>query len=230
MLRKVGGEKMEKGRSSKVVAVVALVVAVFGLTLGFAAFSNTLVISSSANVKPDASAFSVVFSNDESSVVEGGVQATTYDDGATGDAATLDATTVTGIKANFTKPGQKVTYTFYAHNTGSYIAYLRSISYKNISESVQQHKVCTVTDQEIDENEATDSLVQAACEGISISVAVGSETATGTTTVTGHSLALSAHETVVVTVEYGSTASPADGEFDVTFGDIELLYSSVDGE
>lgn len=221
---------MEKGRSSKVVAVVALVVAVFGLTLGFAAFSNTLVISSSANVKPDASAFSVVFSNDANSVVEGGVEATTYEDGVTGDAATLNATTVSGIKANFTKPGQKVTYTFYAHNTGSYIAYLRSISYKNISESVQQHKVCTVTKQDVAENEATNDLVQAACGGISISVDVGTENATGTETVTGHALALNSHETVVVTIEYASDASPADGEFDVTFGDIELLYSSVDGE
>ncbi len=53
---------MEKQRQTKVITIVALVVAVFGISLGFAAFSNILTISSSATVKPDALSFSVRFS------------------------------------------------------------------------------------------------------------------------------------------------------------------------
>ena len=50
---------MEKSRTSKIIAVVALVVAVLGLSLGFAAFSNTLTISSSATVSPDSGDFDI---------------------------------------------------------------------------------------------------------------------------------------------------------------------------
>ena len=39
---------MERDRSGKVIAIVALLVGVVGLTIGFAAFSNTLTIQSSA--------------------------------------------------------------------------------------------------------------------------------------------------------------------------------------
>jgi hypothetical protein len=49
-------------RNSKVIAIVALCIGVVGLSLGFAAFSNTLTISSSATVAPDASTFNVDFS------------------------------------------------------------------------------------------------------------------------------------------------------------------------
>ena len=48
---------MERNRQTKVIAIVALCVAVVGLTLGFAAFSNTLTISSSATVTPNESDF-----------------------------------------------------------------------------------------------------------------------------------------------------------------------------
>ena len=48
---------LEKNRGSRVIAIIALIVAVLGLTIGFAAFSSTLNISSSANVKPNAETF-----------------------------------------------------------------------------------------------------------------------------------------------------------------------------
>ena len=50
---------MEKDRSTKIIAIAALLIGIVGLSLGFAAFSNTLTISSSAEVTPDQSAFNV---------------------------------------------------------------------------------------------------------------------------------------------------------------------------
>ena len=50
---------MRQNRQSKVVAILALCVSVVGLTLGFAAFSNTLTISSSVTVSPDSSDFKI---------------------------------------------------------------------------------------------------------------------------------------------------------------------------
>ncbi len=50
---------------------------------------------------------------------------------ATGEDATISDTTISGLKANFTVPKQSVTYTFYAHNVGLYIAYLRSINFND---------------------------------------------------------------------------------------------------
>ena len=206
---------MEKQRQTKVITIVALVVAVFGISLGFAAFSNILTISSSATVKPDASSFSVLFSSSSTSQLTDPVTATGTNN-ATGEDATISDTTISGLKANFTAPGQSVTYTFYAHNVGSYIAYLRSINFND-------GKSCAATS-----SDTTASLVTAACDDISLSVTVGSLSATANTEVSNHSLAIDAYEQVVVTITYASDGDRADGPFDVTFGDVELEYSSAD--
>ena len=47
----------------------------------------------------------------------------------TAEDATIDNSgdpTITGLKANFTEPGQKVEYVFYSHNAGEYDAFLNS--------------------------------------------------------------------------------------------------------
>ncbi|MBQ3511969.1 MAG: hypothetical protein IJA30_06735 [Bacilli bacterium] len=48
---------MEKERQIKLLSIIALVVAITGMTLGFAAFSTTLNISSSATVTPNSEDF-----------------------------------------------------------------------------------------------------------------------------------------------------------------------------
>ena len=50
---------MEKERQVKLLSIIALVVAITGMTLGFAAFSTTLNISSSATVTPNSSDFKI---------------------------------------------------------------------------------------------------------------------------------------------------------------------------
>ena len=202
---------MERNRSSKIIAVVALVVAVFGLTLGFAAFSNTLTISSSAYVSPSSENFKIGFSKSASSATETGTLAGSPTGAASAGSATLAGTTVSGLKANLTAPGESVSYTFYVHNTGEYDAFLNSITFENVAGG-SAPKTCT------------------ACEDISVSVKVGNDAAVAgsVATVTGHSLLKTKNETVVVTISYASDGDRADGEFNVAFGDLKLVYGTVD--
>lgn len=215
---------MERDRSAKIIAIVALCVAVVGLSIGFATFSNNLTIKSNAKVTPNASDFDVNFSTSNTSELDGTVSGIGTNS-ATAEDATIDnsdSPTITGLKANFTEPGQKVTYSFYAHNAGKYVAYLNNVTYANVSGKTAT-KVCTA-------GVGTDAtMVDAACNGISISVKVGSDTYTGSMdSISNHLLNLDSYEEVVVTIEYASDASRADGDFEVAFGDIILTYSSVD--
>ena len=215
---------MERDRSAKIIAIVALCVAIVGLSVGFAAFSNELTINSNATVSPNASDFDVNFSTSNTSEQDGTVIGVGTNS-ATAENATIDnsnSPTITGLKANFTEPGQKVTYSFYAHNAGKYVAYLNNVTYANVSGKTAT-KVCTAGVN----TDAT--MVEAACNGISVSVKVGSETYTGSMdSITNHSLGLDGYEEVVVTIEYASDASRADGDFEVAFGNITLTYDSVD--
>lgn len=215
---------MEKNRSSKIIAVFALVIAVLGLTLGFAAFSNTLTISSSAYVSPSSEDFKVAFSSSSTDAEAVGELAGTQTGSATAEVATLTGTAITGIKANLTEPGEKVTYTFYVHNTGKYNAYLNAITFANTSGG-NSPKACTAVDAN-----ATPELVSAACEDISISIKVGSDAAVSGSqaAITGHTLLKNNNEPVVVTITYAENGNRADGEFNVAFGDINLTYGTID--
>ncbi|MBO5120199.1 MAG: hypothetical protein J6C28_00750 [Bacilli bacterium] len=50
---------MEKQRQIKILSIIALVIAITGMSLGFAAFSSTLNISSSASVSPNSDDFKI---------------------------------------------------------------------------------------------------------------------------------------------------------------------------
>ena len=50
---------MKNSRQTKLLVIIALVLALTGMSLGFAAFSSTLSISSSASVTPNSSDFKI---------------------------------------------------------------------------------------------------------------------------------------------------------------------------
>lgn len=213
---------MNESKSYKIIAIVALLLGIVGVTLGYAAFSSTLTISSSAEVKPDPSTFNVDFSSSNSSVVANAITPTLSANvtGFSATSATIDNTTdptISNLKATFTAPGQSVTYTFYSYNAGEYIAYLNSIVFSG-------SKTCTA------KSGTTQALVNTACTGINLSVKVGTEAVTSTSvaTITGHSLAKNGAEEIVVTISYADGSERADGDFDVTLPDIILTYDSVD--
>ncbi len=213
---------MNESKSYKIIAIVALLLGIVGVTLGYAAFSSTLTISSSAEVKPDPSTFNVDFSSSNSAVEANPIvptlsaQVTNF----TATNATIDNTsdpTISNLKATFTEPGQSVSYTFYAYNAGEYIAYLNSIIF-------QGSKTCT------GKTGTTQALVDTACTGIDLSIKVGNEavTSASVSSLTGHSLGINGAEEITVTISYAAGSGRADGDFDVTLPDIVLTYDSVD--
>lgn len=228
---------MEKDRSAKVLAIIALFIAVIGLSLGFAAFSQNLDIKPAAQVEPDKSSFRVVFSSNKNSLMTESITPT-FTPGEVGapkgDPATIanpdkgstaSNPTITGINAKFTAPGQTVTYTFYAFNDGEYDAYLRAITFNG-------SKTCTPSAELTNENAGSTESVEAACAGIKVKVTIGGET-DYTEDVTkddfkSHLLSKGAGEEVKVEIKYEEASSIADGDFTVKLPDITLNYQSVD--
>ncbi len=213
---------MNDNKVYRIISIAALLLAAIGVTIGYAAFSNTLTISSAAEVRPDSSAFNVDFSSSSSSVVANPITPTlsTTATGFTATNATINNATdpvISNLKATFTEPGQSVTYTFYSYNAGQYVAYLNSIVFEGT-------KTCTAAQG------TTQSLVNTACNGITLSAKVGSEAATTTSvaTISGHTLGINTAEEIEVVISYEAGSGIADGDFDVTLPDIVLTYASAD--
>ena len=232
--------------------IAALIIAIVGLSIGFAAFSNTLNISSSASVNPDASALKVVFAKDYfteqkttlNQLDTTAVVPTTAGTGVTATNGVInndgqDGPTLTGLSAAFTAPGQSVTYNLYVVNAGQLKAYLTDLVFgttgnpaKAVSCTVAQtKKVNDTTVNLTDEEKATESLVDAACEGISVSVKIGTLTAmTSSGSLNNLPLEVKGYEPVQIVISYAAGSAYVDGPMNVAFGDIEINASSVGTE
>lgn len=222
---------MEKdNRKVKVIAIAALLVAVLGVSIGFAAFTRTLTIDAGAVVSPEDD-FDVVFSKSSSSVdTTGGVDASakTPADLTTTTAVIANDNTggplISNLKATFTQPGQSATYTFYAYNDSDYTAYLKNVDFTAAATK------CTASTG----SSVTAALMNAACPDIKIKISVGSDNTTqnleADTAVSSHSLAAGAGELITVVIYYDQVANQtlADGPFDVDLGTIQLIYKTVD--
>ncbi len=212
---------MGRDRNSKVIAVVALIVAVVGLGIGFAAFTSTLTISANATVTPSGDAFKVVF--DTTYETEGIECDTTVGNASVTETGTVADTTISGIKVAFTDPGDSVTCTAQVKNTGEYIAYLNAITTSDL------------TCKKATSSQATDALVTAACAGIEATFTVGKDSATSksassvsNSAITSHTLAKAGTEKVTIKIEYKTGSARADGAFDVTIPATTLTYGSAD--
>ena len=209
-------------RKKKLIIMIALI-AVVGVSIGFAAFSSSLLIKSSLSVDPDSSTFSVVFSSSSTALETNAITPTVNPTTLTASSATINNSgkypTIENLEATFTEPGDSVSYTFYARNTGKYDAYLTSIVFQDLTSGV--FKECIP-------GEGTDkTLVASACNSISATVTVGSESATSTTLgIADHELLQGNSETVTITLSYASNGTRADGPFEVNFGNIYLTYGT----
>ena len=107
---------MEKERRIKVLSVVALIIAVLGLTVAFAALSETLTINGTASV--DAASWDIHFENLTGPDLEG--------TGKVNDTASLSGTSISNVNMSVTKPGDSVTYYFDIVNDGTIDAVLET--------------------------------------------------------------------------------------------------------
>ena len=217
---------MTQSRGTKIIAIVALCIAVTSLSIGFALFTRDLTIKSSAEVNVSNN-MRVEFVDDTGSETNKSVTGTKYvGDTITTDTsfvnagvATIDGTTIKDLKATFTAPGQKVTYAFKVKNFGPNDAWLNTVTY------AAPTATCTPKTKTADNNPATADLATAACAGMSVKVSVG-----GTVYSSGANpqvkIAEGSTQDVIVTIEYAADSKVADGDFDVTFGDVTLTDGS----
>lgn len=216
---------MEKERSTRIIAIVALLIAVFGVSIGFAAYSASLNISNTSATVGASSAddFKVVFSNNQDS---DNVSIDTLISNATATGATavkgtgalMNSTTITGLSANFTDQNQKVEYTLYARNTGKFDAYLNNVTIGSVAQK------CVAS------TGTTQSLVDNVCDSITMTVKVGTEAATevSVSNISNHLLGKGLYEPITITLEYAENEFAVDGDFTVNFGQITLGYDYVD--
>ena len=128
---------MEKGRRSKSLFILVLSLLLLATTIGFAAFSANLNISSSATVTPNEEDFKLLVSGSNIDPNVNIVNPEIVGD-ATADDITINNSknsSSTSINVNFTEPGQSVAYLFYLHNVGQYDAFLNTLTFKNVVDS-----------------------------------------------------------------------------------------------
>ena len=224
-------------RNRQGITIAALIVAIIGLSIGFAAFSNTLTIRSSASVNPT-NTMNVVFSSLNNGVGTTPVAPTlnTSATGFTATNATINGDTLSNLNVSFTEPGQSVTYStnLYVYNDGNYQAQLTGITFEDADGSQEgdenpwKHCVAITENVEL-ANQATQSLVNAACEGINISVTIGTaENVTPASldkTLNHQIINVEGYLNARVTISYDGAY--VDGPMSVTFGDIKIGATSA---
>ena len=220
---------MEKNNNGKVVAIVALVVAVVALSVGFAAFADQLTIDGSATVK-GANAFDATTGNgleylstspechatdDSSSVTTSPYTA----GGASGD-------TWSGISVPLTTAHPSVTCTATVQNNTAYLAHLTGIATttgiscvsSGTNKTTNETNICGATT-------VTVQVGSVATDKIEFGTSSASNTST-TGTIAAKNGSTPGTATVTVIIAYTNTAV-ADEDVVVTLPTITHSYSSA---
>lgn len=113
---------MEKTRKVKIISLIVLVVMVLGLTVAFAALSQTLTINGSAAV--NTASWDIHFENLTLSEKTGTAEVS--------GTPQLTGTSISGIDVSLNKPGDKIVYEFDLVNNGSIEAKLTNINVNNL--------------------------------------------------------------------------------------------------
>lgn len=240
---------MERNRQTKVLVIIALVLAICGMTLGFAAFSSTLNISSSATVTPNSNDFKVVVYGATNyddinweNFFETDVDMTKWsydyavpidrsDTGLSATNATIDNTNfiVSNMSAEFIEPSTfSIGYIFLIKNEGEYGTYISIPQYlKDQYLSGEHMGTCTPGDG------ATKELVQEACEGIfagitSVINSNGENISNYLVDPTASDYMIGVGDYVLVSYEIGYEGEArADGPFSVKFEDFKITFSTA---
>ena len=233
---------MERNKQTKIMVIVSLCVAVLCLTLGFAAFSNTLTISSSATVTPDASDFKMVAYgiDPNSDVIFQDFSSFRFDSSVYTSltttkplvntesdvyclqptiVSTLNSIKISNISVNFKNTGVNTYHAFMIKNEGKYAAYLtdEDSKFNNVL-----NRTCTASDN------ATPSLVEAACADIFARVNLY-ESSGGPVRFDNGAYLIEPGDYVIIIFQIGYSlmSNMADGEFEAKFDELTLKFSTV---
>lgn len=234
---------MSKTRNKKlIIIIIVLTFAIGVMSLGFAAFSNTLTISSAATVNPNPEDFKMVIYGfkDKESVdyfVENGF---TFSDSLLSDsvgfayeneqetetdAAIIDNSnhTISNIKV-YIKNAGKAIYPFIVKNDSKYDAYLDLTNMQKGEETALGNiinKTCTPAEN------TSPTLVAAACEGVIGIAGVFDPEKVNVKTITEdyYKIPVGGYEILAINIEYYGPY--ADGDFDVTFENFQFKFSTT---
>ncbi len=190
------GRRYARKGSSNTALIVAIVLVITGIGVAFAAFSQNLTISGTATVQT--SSWKVFFTNSSSGNDPGSTGVSLTPTLSNTNNLTITAANVSNTlkTASFTwegtlkTPGDKIMYTIYIRNTGSYTAKLTSINVPNLT--------CTKGSS----NETT------VCG--KINYGVFTDTAGSTRLATGDTITAGSYKTVYVIAEFNKNTAASD--------------------
>lgn len=239
---------MRRNRQSKKILLIALCLSVIGLTLGFAAFSNALTISSSAKVSPEETDFNIniygienwngisgyphleMYTSPTISVPLKGLNLSPGAQSATTAKITDSgkSITISDLSAVLVEPGQSADYFFIIKNEGKYDVYLDLTETFDVF-SYPQFGTCTPGE------ETSADLVTKACDYINLYNFL--ETSDGLGITGGEYITIPKGDYLKLDIQlsyyqdqYGTVVPRADGEFTVDFEDLVLTFTSVPPE
>ena len=221
---------MEKN-NGKIIAIVALVVAVVALSVGFAAFADTLTINGTATAKVSGNPF-----DDESKGLnyKAGSQGchSTADDNVNVISGDYSAGSFTngnddwsGISVPLTKDVPSVTCTAVVENKTAYTAYLKSISANGGVSCASTGSNATANKDSVC---ATVNVVAQFGTVAADKIEFGTTQPTTNSSTTG-SITPNGESTVTVTISYDPTRVVADEDVTITLPTISHDYSSASG-
>lgn len=113
---------MERQSGTRVLAIIAIFIAVIGMTIGFASFSTILRIEGTGEVK--GSNWTIEFADLEPAVTTGTARE------KSGGTPTIqeDSTTISNYQVELMTPGDSISYTFKIKNRGTYDAEILAIT------------------------------------------------------------------------------------------------------
>ena len=217
---------MEKNNGYKVMAIVALLVGIVGLSIGFAAFSKTLNIGT-ATVNTTA----------RTNVFESAIH---YDTTATPTSSALTNVTVQNVGTLTTDTWSNIAFTIDA-NENNASATLTATVVNDSSEYDAYLQTITTSDGVIECTPATGTdatQVATACSKMKVTVTIAGQSNNATAEVTSSSdidttitnavvLPKSGNKTVTVKFDYDNDAVIHDGQFTVTLPAISFGYTST---
>jgi len=216
---------MEKN-NGKIIAVAALVVAVIGLSVGFAAFAATLTIEniSASFTATDQFSSNVNYDNEVTPTCFAGDSSSSAAVVGTYNAGTTNGKQWTGVSVPITMTQKQVTCHATIENESTYVAALNQIS---IGGSIQ----CVSTAASGTDGYATNA--SAICSDVQVTVAVDGASKTfhngdltALTNISGSSISANNTADVTMTINYNSNVSP-DGDVSITVPTISLKYVSA---
>ena len=236
---------MEKNNGSRLIAVLALVVAVAGLSLGFAAFSTTLKVDTAANVTAGAN-WNVGFSTN-GTAIEDVTTAGTKAANESGNPGVIDVTKYT-ISQNTnatlsTTTGSSVSYDLKILNKGTLPARLESVNFGSVAVTCTNGSSTSgliegVAGAGTTSSGNTSTISNADCAKMfRATLKIGSTTysTTPASIPSSEVIAAGGNADVRLTVEYiddadaRAVAATLDGDIIVTIGSISVGYTSTSG-